>query len=87
MGFSVLSRAAASDLGRVEYVGPICLSKPSIVWLGICWEDETRGKNNGSLTDKNGIHVYFSCGPTQGSFVQSGKVKKCTSLSARFLEK
>ena len=82
-----MSITTRSVLGRVEYVGPICLSSPSITWLGICWEDETRGKNNGSLTDKNGVHVYFSCAPTQGSFVKPNKVKKCTDLSTMFLEK
>ena len=46
-----------------------------------------RGKNNGSLTDENGTHVYFSCGDHQGSFLQPSRVKKCNNLSAVFLEK
>ena len=40
-------------------MGPICLSKPSIPWLGIVWNSDKRGKNDGSLTDENGVHVYF----------------------------
>lgn len=62
-------------------MGPICLSKPSIPWLGIVWNSGKRGKNDGSLTDENGVHVYFQCKPNCGSFVQPSKVQRCKTIA------
>lgn len=40
-------------LGTVKYVGPI-EGKPSM-WLGIDWDDPSRGKHNGSV---NGVQYF-----------------------------
>ena len=67
-------------LGRIAYIGPICLSKPSITWIGIVWQSPNRGKNNGSLVGEDGVHTYFQCDDNYGSFVRPAKLKKCISI-------
>ena len=86
-GFVGRDRKQEGGAGRIAYMGPICLSKPSITWLGIVWESDMRGKNNGSLTDQNGVHVYFQCKPNCGSFVQPSKVQRCKTISEALQEK
>lgn len=53
-GDEVGRRVAVGDhLGTVRYVGPIPSAKGT--WLGIEWDDPSRGKHNGTY---NG-HSYF----------------------------
>ena len=51
------------------------------------WDQKGRGKNNGSLSDATGLHVYFSCDPLCGSFVQPAKLRKCYSIQEVFQTK
>lgn len=74
-------------VGKVAYVGPICLSKPSINWIGVIWQCPNRGKNNGSLKDENGVHVYFHCDDYCGSFLQPSKLQKCISIQEAMIAK
>lgn len=74
-------------VGKVAYVGPICLSKPSISWIGVIWQCPNRGKNNGSLKDENGVHVYFHCDDYCGSFLQPSKLQKCISIQEAMIVK
>ena len=43
------------QLGSVRYVGPV--DGAAGLWLGIEWDDPTRGKHNGSKDNK----FYFAC--------------------------
>ena len=64
--------------GTVRYVGPVVTSKkdPAAIWVGVEWDDGTRGKHDGSVVDDaTGERVrYFRCGATAGSFVKPSKV-------------
>ena len=73
-----------SFIGKVAYIGPICVSKPSITWIGVIWKNAGRGKNNGSLVGEDGIHTYFQCDDNFGSFLQPAKLKKCISIQEAF---
>ncbi|MCJ1388618.1 hypothetical protein MMC18_001465 [Xylographa bjoerkii] len=58
----------AGDLGTVRYVGNVVGTEHD--WLGIEWDDPTRGKHNGVYND----HVYFQClnpQPKAASFIRS----------------
>ncbi|MCJ1420890.1 hypothetical protein MMC32_007249 [Xylographa parallela] len=58
----------AGDLGTVRYVGNVVGTQHD--WLGIEWDDPTRGKHDGVY---NG-HVYFKClnpQPMAASFIRS----------------
>ena len=43
------------DLGTVRYVGNVEGTEHD--WLGIEWDDPTRGKHDGVYND----HIYFQC--------------------------
>lgn len=60
----------------VRYVGPVVGQKG--VWVGVEWDDPSRGKHDGST----GGNKYFDCrsGPTAGSFIRAEKVPVGTSL-------
>jgi hypothetical protein len=50
-------------------------------WLGVEWDDKTRGKHDGSCVDDNGNLVrYFNCAYGAGSFVKQSKVSAGRSL-------
>ncbi|MCJ1284726.1 hypothetical protein MMC26_004062 [Xylographa opegraphella] len=56
------------DLGTVRYVGNVVGTQHD--WLGIEWDDPTRGKHNGTYND----HLYFQClnpQPFAASFIRS----------------
>ncbi|MCJ1401887.1 hypothetical protein MMC11_005104 [Xylographa trunciseda] len=58
----------AGDLGTIRYVGKVVGTEHD--WLGIEWDDPTRGKHDGAY---NG-HVYFQClnaQPKAASFLRS----------------
>lgn len=71
----------------MAYIGPICLSKPSIEWIGVIWDCDGRGKNDGSLEDVTGIHRYFTCRENGGSFVQASKLHRRYSIHEAFVKK
>lgn len=56
--------------GTVKYIGSVD-TYPSI-WLGIDWDDESRGKHNGTV---NGIQYFETRFPKSGSFVRPEKVQ------------
>ncbi|VEL07170.1 unnamed protein product [Protopolystoma xenopodis] len=64
-------------LGTIKYVGPLPGSKS--FWLGIDWDNETRGRHSGIF---NGVQYFLTTFPTSGSFVRSSKV----SLGCSFEE-
>ncbi|XP_076676166.1 glyoxalase 1 isoform X3 [Andrena cerasifolii] len=64
------------DQGTLEYVGPVGDTKGQ--WLGIDWDDPTRGKHNGTY---NGDKYFKARHPTSGSFIRPGKAKFGISCS------
>ena len=62
--------------GTVRYVGGVATSKnPETVWIGVEWDDATRGKHDGSVEKDGTTTRYFRCAPGAGSFVKPSKVK------------
>ena len=59
------------------YIGPVAASKNiNETWIGVEWDDKTRGKHDGSCIDKLGkFHRYFECIMGAGSFVKPTKLK------------
>lgn len=54
--FAVGSRISYNGhLGTVNYVGPV--DNTQGIWLGVEWDDPSRGKHNGSKDGKQ----YFTC--------------------------
>lgn len=66
----------------VRYIGPVAAAKNKTeVWLGVEWDDKTRGKHDGSCVDENGdYHRYFECVNGAGSFIKQNKVSSGRSL-------
>lgn len=62
--------------GTILYIGPVAAAKnPNDIWLGIEWDDPTRGKHDGSCVDKSGNSVrHFQCPEGSGSFVKPNKL-------------
>ncbi|CAK9804115.1 Tubulin-specific chaperone E [Anthophora quadrimaculata] len=56
--------------GTLRYVGPVGETKG--LWLGIDWDDPTRGKHNGTY---EGVEYFKARHPTSGSFIRPGKAK------------
>lgn len=61
-------------IGTIKYIGPLLHKEcpPSEIWLGIEWDDESRGKHNGTVEGKK----YFetSKGLNNGSLIKLSKV-------------
>jgi len=51
-------------------------------WVGVEWDDHTRGKHDGWLEGPGGGERYFSCEMGAGSFVKAQKLQ----LSRDFVE-
>ncbi|CAM9383954.1 unnamed protein product [Chrysoparadoxa australica] len=68
----------------VRYIGPVSTSKdPSAVWIGVEFDDPTRGKHQGPAVTagEDGAEVYFHCqGGGSGSFLKPDKVDTGISL-------
>jgi tubulin-specific chaperone E len=66
----------------VRYIGPVAAAKnKEEEWLGVVWDDPSRGKHDGSCVDDAGnLHRYFSCAFGAGSFVKKTKVNLGRSL-------
>ncbi|KAG6804431.1 tubulin-specific chaperone E isoform X2 [Apis mellifera caucasica] len=56
--------------GTLKYIGPVGETKG--LWLGIDWDDPTRGKHNGTY---EGIKYFKARYPTSGSFIRPGKAR------------
>lgn len=56
--------------GTLKYVGPVGDTKGQ--WLGIDWDDPTRGKHNGTY---EGVEYFKARHPTSGSFIRPGKAR------------
>lgn len=62
--------------GTLKYVGPVGNTKGE--WLGIDWDDSTRGKHNGTY---EGVEYFQARHSTSGSFIRPGKAKFGISCS------
>ena len=60
------------EKGTVRYVGSVATSKKAETrWVGIEWDNEGRGKHDGSVTtNDNQTHRYFTCKPGMASFLK-----------------
>ncbi|KYN44335.1 Tubulin-specific chaperone E [Trachymyrmex septentrionalis] len=56
--------------GTLKYVGPVGNTKGE--WLGIDWDDSTRGKHNGTY---EGVEYFQARHSTSGSFIRPCKAK------------
>ena len=76
---SVGSRVIDSEgyKATVRYIGTVAGAKnKEEVWLGVEWDNASRGKHDGSSADSSGVlHKYFECVPGSGSFIKPTKVK------------
>uniref|UniRef100_A0A1B0AXA3 Tubulin-specific chaperone E n=1 Tax=Glossina palpalis gambiensis TaxID=67801 RepID=A0A1B0AXA3_9MUSC len=68
--------------GTVRYIGEICGYKGT--WLGIEWDDPSRGKHNGVV---NGKHYFYTAHPTAGSFIRPDKLGPFESLETAARER
>jgi tubulin-specific chaperone E len=67
----------------VRYIGPVCTSKAKdAVWIGVEFDDATRGKHDGSVESESGELVrFFTCTDGgSGSFLRPHKVSSCSSV-------
>ncbi|GJQ13615.1 hypothetical protein GpartN1_g5406.t1 [Galdieria partita] len=58
----------AKERGFIRYIGVLCSSNEdnSVLWVGIEWDNPTRGKHDGTYKDKK----YFHCKRNKGSFIK-----------------
>ncbi|KAL4265259.1 U2 small nuclear ribonucleoprotein A' [Pleurotus pulmonarius] len=77
----------AGNIGTVKFVGNV--QGTSGIWLGIEWDDPTRGKHDGVHNEKS----YFNCSiPNSGSFIRptaqnlSYGVSFLQALSTKYVE-
>lgn len=56
-----------NSYGTIRYTGLIDGDPAQQMWYGIEWDEEGRGKNDGSARGKR----YFECPPNMGSFVKA----------------
>lgn len=76
-GFRVGARIRNGDhFGTVKYSGPVHGYEGS--WLGIEWDDPSRGKHDGSLDD---VHYFKTSKPGAGSFVRPTKLAQTTTCA------
>ena len=76
--------------GTVVYVGPVASAKqPTECYVGICWDDPSRGRHDGSVIDRhtNALVRHFgpTPHPTQGSFLRVTKIDTGVPLTAELL--
>ena len=59
------------------------------MWIGIAWDDATRGKHDGAVTRKaDGATVrHFTCAPGAGSFVKPAKLDRGVALSTALAQR
>jgi hypothetical protein len=54
----------------VKYVGSIAGARPEEGWIGVEWDDHSRGKHDGQAYGRR----YFTTDPGRGSFVRAEKL-------------
>jgi dynactin complex subunit len=71
---SVGDRVQSRDDSRatVRFLGAVTGATPEDCWVGIEWDEEGRGKHDGSAKGKR----YFECPQGHGSFVRADTVLK-----------
>lgn len=73
-----------NNIGSIRYIGPLLHKEDSDIWIGIEWDDTSRGKHNGSVDNIQ----YFTCkgNLNSGSLIKLNKVNIGISLveSAKF---
>lgn len=72
IGQRVADKENVEIRGTVRYVGPVCISKnQDQTFIGVEWDQEGRGKYDGSVTDSDGNVIrYFTCAEKMASFVK-----------------
>jgi len=77
-----------SDLqfkATIRYIGPVATSeKKDTTWIGVEWDDSSRGKHNGSVTLEDGTLIqYFETngGINSASFLKPSKVDPGIAVS------
>ena len=77
-------------VGTVMYVGPVASAKKEKeVYAGVVWDDETRGKHDGSVICRrtNQLIRHFYCkAPTGGSFLKYSKIQRGCWLTYDLLQ-
>lgn len=68
--------------GTVMYIGEVPPAKG--VWLGVDWDDHSRGKHDGVYND---IRYFTASHPTSGSFVRREKVNTGRSCVTAIIER
>jgi tubulin-specific chaperone E len=75
--------------GTVVYIGPVASAKKAEeIYVGIVWDDASRGKHDGSVICRTTSQIvrHFSCeGPTQGSFLRLPTVDVGVALDSALL--
>src|SRR5690554_2748909 len=93
----LLGQRIASDqhIGTVRYIGPLVHSldaKSEEIYIGVEWDDENRGKHNGTVNGLNVLHSlilghqYFNCEEGKGSLVPLRKLQR-GKVFYKFLKK
>ncbi len=81
----VLGQRVVDEEGNratVRYLGPVASAKDPTApqWVGVEWDDPTRGKHDGSVVTADGARVrHFTCvrpGPTSASFLKPAKLDR-----------
>ncbi len=77
-------------VGTVMYVGPVASAKKEKeMYAGVVWDDETRGKHDGSVICRrtNQLVRHFYCkSPTGGSFLKYSKIQRGCWLTYDLLQ-
>ena len=72
----------------VRYVGPVISSKSkSEIWLGVEWDNQTRGKHDGSAVHEGVLIKYFDCKMGAGSFIKPSKLRPLKSFYDAIIER
>ncbi|KAA0175538.1 hypothetical protein FNF27_02948 [Cafeteria roenbergensis] len=82
-------RDKSGNRATVRYLGPVATSKSAdAVYVGVEWDAEGRGKNDGSVVTDAGETVrYFECEPGMGSFLKAKLVDRGVNLVSALEEK
>lgn len=72
IGQRVCDKNDKNTIGTIKYIGPVAISKnKEEIYLGVEWDNEGRGKYDGSVIDENGNRiVYFNCKENMCSFLK-----------------
>jgi dynactin complex subunit len=57
-------------IATVKYCGKLLHKQDKDIWIGVVWDEKTRGKHNGKVEDKE----YFICENNSGSLLKFSKV-------------